>query len=60
MVVASENGKGIYSPFPGLAIHMFDAPFLLQIRGENVLYFDVKDKGIVTVTGAATRASSIY
>ena len=46
-----ENGKGIYSPFPGLAIHMFDAPFLLQIRGENVLYFNVKDKGIVTVTG---------
>jgi hypothetical protein len=26
-------------------------PFLLQIRGENVLYFNVKDKGIVTVTG---------
>ncbi len=46
-----EDGRGIYSPFPGLAVRMFDAPFLLQTRGENVLYFDVKDKGIVTVTG---------
>lgn len=46
-----EDGTGIYSPIPGLAIRMFDAPFLLQIRGENVLYFNVRDKGIVTVTG---------
>ena len=46
-----ENGTGVYSPIPGLAIHMFDAPFLLQIRGENVLYFNVRDKGTVTITG---------
>ncbi len=46
-----EDGSGIHSPFPGLAVRMFDAPFLLGIRGENVLYFNVRDKGIVTVTG---------
>ncbi len=46
-----EHGRGIYSPFPGLAIRMFDVPIILQVQGENVLYFNVKDKGIVTVTG---------
>ena len=46
-----EDATGIYNPIPGLAIRMFDEPFLLQIRGENVLYFNVRDKGIVTVTG---------
>ncbi len=35
----------------GAAIRMFDVPILLRVRGENVLYFNVKDKGIVTVTG---------
>ena len=48
---AGAEGSGIYSPMPGLAIRMFDVPILLQVQGENVLYFNVKDKGIVTVTG---------
>ena len=46
-----EDGRGIYTPMPGLAIRMFDVPILLQVQGENVLYFNVRDKGIVTVTG---------
>jgi 7,8-dihydropterin-6-yl-methyl-4-(beta-D-ribofuranosyl)aminobenzene 5'-phosphate synthase len=36
---------------PGVALKMFDVPIILRVRGENVLYFNVKDKGIVTVTG---------
>lgn len=46
-----EDGRGICSPFPGLAVRLFDVPILLQVRGENVLYFNVRDRGIVTVTG---------
>ena len=46
-----DEDSGIYSPMPGLAIRMFDVPILLQVQGENVLYFNVKYKGIVTVTG---------
>jgi 7,8-dihydropterin-6-yl-methyl-4-(beta-D-ribofuranosyl)aminobenzene 5'-phosphate synthase len=46
-----EGGEGIYKPMPGMAIKMYDVPILLRVRGENVLYFNVKDKGIVTVTG---------
>ncbi len=46
-----EDGSGLYRLMPGVALHMFDASMLLQVRGENVLYVNVDDKGIVTVTG---------
>ena len=46
-----DTGEGVYNVMPGVAIKMFDVPILLRVRGENVLYFNVKDKGIVTVTG---------
>lgn len=46
-----QDGKGIYQIMPGAVVRMFDVPILLRVRGENVLYFNVKDKGIVTVTG---------
>jgi 7,8-dihydropterin-6-yl-methyl-4-(beta-D-ribofuranosyl)aminobenzene 5'-phosphate synthase len=46
-----ENGEGVYRLMPGVAVCNFDVPILLRVRGENVLYFNVKDKGIVTVTG---------
>jgi 7,8-dihydropterin-6-yl-methyl-4-(beta-D-ribofuranosyl)aminobenzene 5'-phosphate synthase len=46
-----DKGDGIYRLMPGVATRMFDVPILLRVRGENVLYFNVKDKGIVTVTG---------
>lgn len=36
---------------PGVALKMFDVPIILRVRGENVLYFNIKDKGVVTVTG---------
>ncbi|MBW2040937.1 MAG: MBL fold metallo-hydrolase [Deltaproteobacteria bacterium] len=46
-----EKGEGIYRLMPGVAVKYYDVPILLRVRGENVLYFNVKDKGIVTVTG---------
>jgi len=46
-----EDRSGVYRPFPGVAVKMFDVPILLRVRGENVLYFDVADRGLVTVTG---------
>ena len=45
------NGNGLYRLLPGVALRMFDTSMLLQVRGENVLYVNVADKGIVTVTG---------
>lgn len=46
-----EKGQQLYRLMPGVAVKMFDVPIILRVRGENVLYFNVKDKGIVTVTG---------
>lgn len=46
-----DKGDGVYRIMPGVAVRMFDVPILLRVKGENVLYFNVKDKGIVTVTG---------
>jgi 7,8-dihydropterin-6-yl-methyl-4-(beta-D-ribofuranosyl)aminobenzene 5'-phosphate synthase len=49
--VQGEDGSGLYRLMPGVALHLFDASILLQVRGENVLYVNVEGKGIVTVTG---------
>jgi 7,8-dihydropterin-6-yl-methyl-4-(beta-D-ribofuranosyl)aminobenzene 5'-phosphate synthase len=46
-----EKGETIYRLMDGVAVKMFDVPILLRVRGENVMYFNVKDKGVVTVTG---------
>lgn len=37
--------------YPGVAIKMFDIPILLRVRGEQCLFFNIKDKGMVSVTG---------
>ncbi len=49
-VVELAPGK-IHKLFPGCASVTFDIPILLRIRGEQVLFFNVKDKGLVIVTG---------
>jgi 7,8-dihydropterin-6-yl-methyl-4-(beta-D-ribofuranosyl)aminobenzene 5'-phosphate synthase len=41
----------IYKHFPGFATALMDVPIILGIRGEQVLFFNVKDKGLVIVTG---------
>lgn len=45
------NPKEYYKIYPGVAVKDFDVPILLRVRGENVIYVNVKDKGIVTITG---------
>ncbi len=37
--------------FPGFATVLFDISIILGVQGETVLYFNIKDKGIVIVTG---------
>ena len=43
--------KTINKLYDGCAAVAFDLPILLRTRGEQSLYFNVKDKGIVCVTG---------
>jgi len=49
-LVVTKTDK-LYKLQDGAAVVFFDAPATLQVRGENVMYFKVKDKGYVTVTG---------
>lgn len=37
--------------YPGVALKMFDLPIMNRVRGEVNFYVNVKDKGIVTITG---------
>jgi 7,8-dihydropterin-6-yl-methyl-4-(beta-D-ribofuranosyl)aminobenzene 5'-phosphate synthase len=37
--------------YDGCAVVAFDLPIVIRVRGEQSLYFNVKDKGIVCVTG---------
>jgi 7,8-dihydropterin-6-yl-methyl-4-(beta-D-ribofuranosyl)aminobenzene 5'-phosphate synthase len=41
----------IHPLFPGCAAATFDISIFLRVQGEHVLFFNVKDKGMVTVTG---------
>lgn len=41
----------IHKLFPGCASVTFDIPILIRVQGEHALFFNVKDKGIVSVTG---------
>jgi len=42
---------GIHKLFPGCVSVTFDIPIITRVRGEQVLYFNVRDYGYVTVTG---------
>jgi len=49
-----EPGK-VHKLFPGVASITLDFPIIVRIKGEQSLYFNVKDKGIVIVTGCCHR-----
>jgi 7,8-dihydropterin-6-yl-methyl-4-(beta-D-ribofuranosyl)aminobenzene 5'-phosphate synthase len=41
----------IHKLFPGCATATFDIPILIRVQGEHCLFFNVKERGLVTVTG---------
>ncbi len=49
-LIVTQSDK-LYKIQEGMALVFFNAPATLQVRGENVLYFKIKGKGYVTVTG---------
>jgi len=49
-LIELEAGK-IHTLFPGCGSVTFDVPIMLRVRGEHGLFFNLKDKGLVTVTG---------
>ena len=49
-LIQCETGK-VNKVFDGCALVAFDLPILIRVRGEQSLYFNVKDRGMVCVTG---------
>lgn len=41
----------LYKLYPGVALKVFDIPILIRVRGEQCFIFNIKDKGVATVTG---------
>ncbi|MBW1649984.1 MAG: MBL fold metallo-hydrolase [Deltaproteobacteria bacterium] len=43
--------KEIKKIYDGCAVAAFDLPIIIRVRGEVSLYFNIKDKGVICVTG---------
>lgn len=46
-----EVKNGLRKHIPGMASYVFPVPIICRVYGEQSLYFNVKDKGLVSVTG---------
>ena len=46
--------------YPGVAAVLFDLNTLIRVRGEQSLYFNVKDKGMVCVTGCCHQNTIVF
>lgn len=46
-----ETKPGLHRLFDGAALYNFQTPIICRVFGEQSLFFNVKDKGLVTVTG---------
>lgn len=51
---------GVHRMFEGAGLAVFDVPFVLKLRGEQSLFFNVKDKGLVLVTGCCHQGISTF
>jgi len=58
-LVKHEPAK-VYKLYPGCASVTFDLPIVVRVRGEQSLYFNVKDKGLVCVTGCCHQSVPTY
>ena len=60
--IGKETGvpKGLYKIQPGMALYMFEIPIILKVYGEMSLYFNVKDLGLVSVTGCCHQGIILF
>lgn len=47
----TELSSGVQKLMPGVASYKFDIPIICRVFGEQDMYFNVKDHGLVSVTG---------
>jgi len=55
-----EVAKGLHKVQPGMALFMFEIPIILKVFGEMSLYFNVKDLGLVSVTGCCHQGIILF
>jgi 7,8-dihydropterin-6-yl-methyl-4-(beta-D-ribofuranosyl)aminobenzene 5'-phosphate synthase len=51
-LIKAEPGK-VYKLWEGCAAYTFDLPIMLGVRGEQSLYFNLADKGLVCLAGCS-------
>lgn len=52
--------KGLAPIAPGMASYMFDVPIICKVFGEQSLYFNVADLGLVSVTGCCHQGIILF
>ncbi|MGJ3523763.1 twin-arginine translocation signal domain-containing protein [Nitratidesulfovibrio sp. D1] len=52
--------KGLHPIEPGMASYMFDVPIICRVFGEQSLYFNVADLGLVSITGCCHQGIILF
>jgi len=52
--------KGLRPILPGMATYVFDVPIICKVFGEQSLYFNVADLGLVSVTGCCHQGIILF
>ena len=56
----TEVKKGLYSLQPGVALYQFECPIIFKVYGEMSLYCNVKDVGLVSITGCCHQGIILF
>jgi len=51
LIKVKPGGSGMARIIPGMAAYVFAVPIICRVYGEQSLFFNIKDKGLVSVTG---------
>jgi 7,8-dihydropterin-6-yl-methyl-4-(beta-D-ribofuranosyl)aminobenzene 5'-phosphate synthase len=55
-----EVPKGLHPIEPGVALYKFDCPIIFKVFGEQSLYCNVKDVGLVSITGCCHQGIVLF
>jgi 7,8-dihydropterin-6-yl-methyl-4-(beta-D-ribofuranosyl)aminobenzene 5'-phosphate synthase len=56
----TEVRKGLHPLQPGAALYMFEVPIIFKVFGEMSLYCNVKDVGLVSITGCCHQGIILF
>lgn len=56
----TEVKKGLHTMAPGVALYMFEVPIIFKVFGEMSMYFNIKDVGLLSVTGCCHQGIILF